>query len=133
MPEYLPLMSSQSGLINLSPMPNGKKYFPPSVSTGKLNLTPRPALDPRSSGGRGRAPPLPLFGGKPWKRFSFSLFCGWLSSFSPEGKVYSGGSQLGLLSERDLQKKVTPLFFPPPLSRWELPSRLLCRKRTPLP
>jgi hypothetical protein len=90
-------MSSQSGLINISLMPKGKKSFPPSVSTEKLgggraihkvNLT--PALDPR------------LFGGKPWKRFSFSLFCGGLSSLSPVGKVYSGarkGSIEGVLSD----------------------------------
>jgi hypothetical protein len=87
-------MSSQSGLINLSPVPEGKISFLSSVSTGisrpclweergpahKVNLS--PALDPLS---RAIVP-------------------------SPVGKVFSGGPQLGLFSEWDFQRKCH-LFF----------------------
>jgi hypothetical protein len=90
-----------------------------------------PALDPQSSGGRGRAPPLPSFGRKPRKLFSFS--CSVVSScpFSC-GEGLFRRPQIGLFSERIFSKEV-PSFLSSSTFRWEPPSRLLRGERTPFP
>ena len=74
----------------------------------KVNLS--PALDPRSSGGRGRAPPLPSFGRKPWKLFSFSCSVVSCCPFSC-GEGLFRGPQLGLFSERVFSKEVPSFLF----------------------
>jgi hypothetical protein len=83
----------------------------------KVNLS--PALDPQSSGGRGRAPPLPSFGRKPWKLFSFS--CSVVSGcpFSC-GEGLFRGPQLGLFLEQIFSKEV-PSFLSYSVFRWEPP------------
>jgi hypothetical protein len=73
----------------------------------KVNLS--PALDPQSSGGCGRAPPLPSFGRKPWKLFSFSRSVVSCCPFSCGEGVFRG-PQLGLFSERFFFMEV--LSFP---------------------
>jgi hypothetical protein len=95
----------------------------------KVNLS--PALDPQSSGGRGRAPPLLLFGRKPWKLFSLSCSVVGCCPFSC-GEGLFRGPQIGLFSERIFSKEVPSFLSSSPFC-WELPSCLLRGKRTPFP
>jgi hypothetical protein len=90
-----------------------------------------PALDPRSSGGRGQAPPLPSLEGSPGGASACLVL--WRAVIpSPVGKVYSGGPLQGHFGV-GYATEVSPFSLPLSLSRWEPPSRLLRRKRFPLP
>jgi hypothetical protein len=92
----------------------------------EVNLSPAP--DPRSSGGRGRAPPLPSFGRMPWKLFSFSCSVVGRCHFSCGEGLFRWASTRFTFGA-GFSKKV-PSSFPPALFRWGPPSRLLRRKRT---
>jgi hypothetical protein len=75
----------------------------------KVILT--PALYPRSSGGRGQAPPLPSLKGSPGG-VSASLVPWRAIVPSPVGKVYSGGPHLGYFWSGVCKEGVIIFFFP---------------------
>ena len=74
-----------------------------------------PALDPRSSGGRGQAPPLPSLKGSPGGA-SASLVPWRAVVPSPVGKVYSGGPLQGYfwggVCYGGVSLFITPVAFP---------------------